>query len=630
MRVGFTVVRRARDIEVRVGVPDNNDRSALVSYSRVGDSFALLIGRLYYRHDLLAELLAIYPYDSLRECQVNDAALVLAAYHDLGIASLERLEGDFALVIWDAKSSQLIGLRDPLGGYPLFWIQQESTVAFSTSIRPLCAMLPQCVLNEAYLAEFVMLQTPRNEGSNEQCIYVGIHRVLPGTMVIARAGTENIERRTYWDWLKHIKDPETNVLVDIATQYRKLLQMAVQERMRGCTLAHLSGGMDSTSIALLAQDIICSGSGEAPLHTASLVYNRLPLLARERPYIESAVYRKTAIVEHQLPADDFLDFDIFTDPPLHDEPYTVLSSLTMMQPFATLAVEIGALTILTGHGSDEIHHLLPYYLADLLRHPLRGKSAGFGNVWQEATKWAKARNCSPWSILIPFGLHPIIASWVAGTRWAGLLPKKDADWSVPPWITPAFAHRHALRSRVNKNARQMYRQCQHTSLSITLNAITSRAGDVFRWSVAAPLGIANAHPFLDPRLLSFGLGMQSRIVPEPGNMKPVLAEAMRDILPDVIRYRQQKGHFNEVYYLGLARNLPHLETMIRQAPIEGMIEKDILIQHLQAGSLAGAPVRQLQHLNYMLSLLKWLCMQQEWQHIPEKISDTYHISLPPA
>jgi len=204
---------------------------------------------------------------------------------------------------------------------------------------------------------------------------------------------------------------------------------------------------------------------------------------------------------------------------------------------------------------------------------------------------------------------------------------KDADWSIPSWILPDFARRHALRSRAIENAQQFYQQCQQTSLSVTLSGIKSRAGDMFRWSVAAPLGIAHAHPFLDSRLLSFGLGIQSRILPEPGNMKPVLAEVMRGILPDKIRYRQRKGGFNEVYYLGLARNLHNLETMIRQAPIEGMIDKGILIQHLREGSLAGVPVRQLQHLNYMLSLLKWLCMQQEWLHIHDDVTITFRVDF---
>src|SRR5436309_1395654 len=143
MRVGFVVERRAKDIKINVSLPDNNDQSNLVAYSRVGNSFSLCIGHLYYRYEILAELMAVCPHASLSECQVNDAALVLAAYRHLGIASLERLEGDFALVLWDADLTQLIGLRDPLGGYPLFWTQHDNIVALSTSIRPLCALLPQ-------------------------------------------------------------------------------------------------------------------------------------------------------------------------------------------------------------------------------------------------------------------------------------------------------------------------------------------------------------------------------------------------------------------------------------------------------------------------------------------------------
>ena len=150
---------------------------------------------------------------------------------------------------------------------------------------------------------------------------------------------------------------------------------------------------------------------------------------------------------------------------------------------------------------------------------------------------------------------------------------------------------------------------------------------MFRWAVTAPLGIAHAHPFLDPRLLSFGLGMQLRILPEPGNMKPVLAEAMRGILPDAIRCRRKGGFFNETYYLGLARNLHKLESMIRQAPLEGMIDKENLIQSLQEGSLAGVPLRGLEHANYALSLLKWLCMQQQWLHMRNEATLTFRIDI---
>jgi asparagine synthase (glutamine-hydrolysing) len=128
--------------------------------------------------------------------------------------------------------------------------------------------------------------------------------------------------------------------------------------------------------------------------------------------------------------------------------------------------------------------------------------------------------------------------------------------------------------------------------------------------------MAIAHPFLDARLLRFGLGMQTRLQAEPGRMKPVLAEAMRDVLPENIRNRRRKGHFNEVYYLGLARNLHKLELMIQEAPIEelGIIDKEVLTRCLQEAALWGVGVRPLHRLNLTLSLIKWLCMQDEWQH----------------
>src|SRR5436305_4480824 len=300
MRLGFTVARCANEMTIQISEPENNKQSALVTHFRVDDSFGLLMGHLYYRSERLAELAAVCPPDALRQCQGNDAALALAAYRYLGLTALQHLEGDFALLIWDVQTTTLIGLRDPLGGYPLFWIQQESIVAFSTSLRPLCSMLPQCSLNEAYLADFLMLQTALPEARSEQCVYLGIQRVLTATIVIARANPDRIERYPYWDWLKESKDPGTHDLVQIAQQYRARPQAAVGERLRGCTLAALSGGMDSTSVALLAQQLVSSGKAEAPLHTYSRVYDRLPLLARERPYIECALQQQTGIVPHRL------------------------------------------------------------------------------------------------------------------------------------------------------------------------------------------------------------------------------------------------------------------------------------------------------------------------------------------
>ena len=432
-------------------------------------------------------------------------------------------------------------------------------------------------------------------------------------MVLWDARTRAVRKRVYWNWLERIRDPGTDRLEEVTGQYVEALRTAVRERLRGRTSAQLSGGMDSTSVALLARELIGAGAAEGPLHTLSLVYERLPQLARERPYIEKVLQGRQDIVAHRIPADDLLHYDAFAKAPPHDEPYSGLWALQMDLPMVAATAQAGAATMLTGHGADEIHDVQPYFLADLLR---RGR---FFKAWREAGRWARARNGSRWEVLKGFGLAALGWPWLSGglqrnpTRL-----KTQNEYSVPPWVLPAFARDFELHRRAADNVRQTYRQCPKTTLSVTLWGLRSRPGDVLRWSVAAPLGIVITHPFLDSRLLALGLGIQLRLRPEPGRKKPVLAEAMRGILPEEIWGRRAKGCFDEIYYLGLARNLPYLEAMIQNAPLEplGMFDKGILTRQLEEASLGGANCRQLHRLDITLSLIKWLCMQEKGQCAP--------------
>jgi asparagine synthase (glutamine-hydrolysing) len=618
MNVGFSVVNRGRDVEFRRLGPCSGDQPPLVVSFHTPEHAAVLMGRLYYRRELLATLMPRLPAAQVHLCEANNAALALAAYQQSGLKGLECLEGDFALVIWDAAKDCLVGCRDPMGGYPLFWTQHQGAIAFCTSLRPLLGWLPSRSLDLDYLAEYLMVPGPVNERAGEHCAYEGIRRVRAGSIVSIRASDRHVGHHVYWNWLERLIDPGTDRLVEVSARYADLLRQAVRERIHGRTASHLSGGMDSTAVSLIARDWVCSGVGEAPLHTLSLVYNRLAGLARETSYLESALRQQTGIAAHTIAADDLLDFDSFTDPPPHDEPYVGLWRLGMDRATVETAATSGAVTLLTGLGADELLDVQPFHLTELLR---QGR---LRTAWAEACKWARVDNCSPWKILYPFGIANLFPAWSHGGLAQGLLPqarrgwKTHQDWAVAPWIVPRFARRYALHSRALENARRTYRLCRSTGLSFMLSSIESRTGDVVRWSLAAPRGMAIAHPFLDARVLRFGLGIQSRLRAEPGRLKPVLADAMRGILPDTIRNRRRKGHFNEVYYLGLARNLPYLEGMIQAAPIDdlGIIDKDVLTRCLQEAALGGIGVRPLHRFNLTLSLVKWLCLQDEWLRTP--------------
>jgi asparagine synthase (glutamine-hydrolysing) len=607
---GFFVRARKGQADFHLS-PTTRSSCDLLRYNRLGHLEAVVFGRIYYPGDRLAELSVARRRDLTRSDQVDSASLALALYEECGRAGLERLEGDYSLVLWDSERQMLTGSRDPLGGYPLFWAEHDDAFCMSSSLDVCRQWLGPSKFDYEYFAEFLAIYGQRNEGADESTPFERIQRVPAGTIVEANLRTNRLRKRRFWEWTERIVEPASVDADALAEQYGALLRSAVRERIRGCTMAHFSGGMDSTSVAMLAREEIARGAGSAPLHVVSLVYEQLPKLSRERAYVEHALAQIPDAAVHRIVADGLLDYDSFWNAPWHDEPYPALWRMSRSQASVDAAVSAGASTILTGFGADELVNLQPYYLTDLVRN---GKLAA---AWSEAGRWARARNCSRWKILKPFALAPLAARLAAvcpiagGSRSGRLTTQNDA--SVPPWVGPEFAARHRLSHRLRSNVRDVFTRHRNSNVSVTLSALLSRPGDVTRWSLAAPRGIAIAHPFLDPRLLSFGLGIQLNQRPEPEPLKPTLARAMRDRLPSLVTNRRSKGHFDEVYYCGLRKNIVRLESMVRAAPgeVDAIFDREQLIRCLEEASLAGPNARQLVRLNLSLCIIRWFLLWQQ-------------------
>ena len=99
--------------------------------AKAEDAFCSVIfdGVLYNRADL-----SEYASGSSTE---NDAAIVLKAYRRWGEDLLNKIKGIFALIIQDRERDVLLGARDPVGVYPLFYASIEGEWLFSTSIEAL-------------------------------------------------------------------------------------------------------------------------------------------------------------------------------------------------------------------------------------------------------------------------------------------------------------------------------------------------------------------------------------------------------------------------------------------------------------------------------------------------------------
>ncbi|NEO77981.1 asparagine synthase-related protein [Moorena sp. SIO4G3] len=617
MRVGFDVFTGLDtgldgDVEFRV-FPSKRDhvmRSPLVTFARNYQSrtAAVLMGHLCYQDELLAKL----PQSITQNC-TSDAAIALAVYSHFGRQGLEQLEGEFSLVVWDGELQRLFALRDPLGCWQLFWLKAGTTLALSTSILPLLDLLPNKPFNLDFLAQFLMLPSPAVELPTEETAFTGINRVLPGTILTITA-TGKVESYRWWDWAAKQHHNNSLTLESAGEHYAHLLRQAVKQRMeRGQIAAHLSGGMDSSSVVCLARDWMLSGVGKPQLDTLTAVYKR-PSLAGERAYAEMVLEQGGPIVPHFLDADDALVFRWFNDDiPYHDEPYAGLSHLAMEKLLVEAAHKLGADTILTGMGADEL--LVGTYLS--MASQLR--QGQWLAAFSEAQRMAQGNNQSIWSILYQFCIGPALPMLMLGTIgtwWRGGFGRwpKVGKFAIPPWILPEFAQGTKMQTIGRQNAQRLYGGS--AELSVDLWSLQASVGDWSQWYLAAPQGMHNSHPFLDSRVLSFCLELPTALREIPGMPKPVLQTAMRGILPEPIRTRRDKATFNDIYWLGLSKHLPCLEFMVRNSPSQelGIFDAQQLIHAMRQAAVGIGNMEAIYHINTTLALIAWFDKMMAAQH----------------
>lgn len=623
MRVGFDVfASNDEDIQFHLFPSNKGDvtRPPLVTFARDRQSgtAAVLLGHLCYQDEILSRL----PQSLAQSC-TSDAAIALAVYRHIGIKGLEQLEGEFSLVLWDGALRRLFALRDPLGCWPLFWRVLGTSVAVSTSLRPLKQLLPDTSFDLDFMAQFLMWPTAGMELPTERTPFNEIKRVLPGTMVTITPSGQ-VETHRWWDWISKLNDNNSVTLEEAGEQYAHLFKQAVKQRVqRGRIAAHLSGGMDSSSVVCTARDWMLSGVGQPQLHTMTAVYKR-PTLVGERAYAEMVLNQGGPISAHFIDADDALDFLWFNeDIPYHDEPYAGIVRLGMEKILIDAADQIGADTILTGLGSDELLLGKWLRLADMLR---QGRWLAAMSV---ASRLAQARNRSVWSALYECGIQPaspILTREGIGPflrRGFGSWPKLGS-FSIPPWVLSEFARSYQMQSIGIENTRRMYGT--PAELSADLWVIQASVGDWSGWYLAAPRGMHNSHPFRDSRLLSFCMGLPTTVKEIPGITKPVLQTAMRGVLPEPIRTRRDKINFNDIYWLGLSKHLSRLESMIRNSRISelGIFDGDQLIQVMRQAAVGIGDVPACCRINTTLALIAWFDQMMKTRHQPLEAPTEVH------
>lgn len=405
------------------------------------------------------------------------------------------------------------------------------------------------------------LITPTPYPLNDRPMWIGIHAVRPGHHLVLAGAREF--RTVRW----HEPPIAARAGKDGAPEVRAALERAVRLRIDGVPMvsADLTGGLDSTSLVFLAARhldpdrlMVCTGS-DNPHNCDDLRWART---ATE--YLPGVRHEVFSGDEQPLFYDGFLDeTDSFDAPtPLSLNRERIFFAMRSM-------ARRGSRVHFKGIGGDHLflgqaahyHGLLPRHPL-LSLHRIRGYRALFSWRWRDLLP-ALADRRSFRSATAQLDLANTDAVTFSTVLLAWLYPPR-----VPPWLTPAA--RDLLADAV-AGATGAPPLAANRGEHIELDAIDLISSEMNAWrDISRRYGISIGMPYFDDQVIDAARAVRLQDRSTPFAYKPLLAAAMRGVVPQRMTQRRTKATGEGALNAGLRRQREALASLWDDSVLGGL------------------------------------------------------------
>ncbi len=487
----------------RLAIIDLSENAMQPMQDESGRYTIVFNGEIYNYRELKKEL-SEYPFKTQ-----SDTEVILAAYSRWGEAAFSRLNGMFALAIFDSKERTLVLARDSVGIKPLYYHFDGSKLKFSSEIKGVLAAGVPRILNREAFGHYLRLQyVPA-----PLTMFEGVQKLLPGNILRYQNGS--IEVRPYKGKWPHSVVPQS--FEEARTMTRAVVEEAVQRQLVSDRPVgvYLSGGIDSSVVAWSAAKIhprintfsvgFELGEGEEPEK-----FNADMMLARETSTVFNTTHH-----EFLLSSSDVLEY--FGKTVRHlDEP--IGNATAIAQLYLADKVKSTATVVLTGDGGDELFGGYERYRLAYVAKKYGGLIPSF-----VASRVSK--------------LHHIHLDGV--DRFAQLMFQKDAE------ISRVIARGFEL-----SDTRKLF-ESEFEGGDIVSNLMRA---DEKHWLVDEALmrsdktsmgaSVEARVPLLDLEVRALAHAMSDAYKVTPFTTKRVLKEAFADVLPENVRVAPKRGWFS--------------------------------------------------------------------------------------
>jgi len=460
----------------------------------------------------------------------SDTEVIVHLYEEYGNDFTHKINGMFAIALWDKTKEKLILIRDRMGVKPLFYCLVNNKLIFGSEIKAIIA-------NQDY-----------NKDMNYQGIYhyftfknipapltafKGIYSLLPGEILTFSKGQMSKNR---WWKIKFVETEQYNESY-VKDKILSLLEDATRVRMISDVPfgAYLSGGVDSSSIVALMTRF-----SDKPVKTFSLGYeDELKSKEADLYYARkvSQAY-KTEHYEYIMSHKELID-DIRDVIGAFDQPFSGTISTYFLSKLIRKHVKVA----LSGDGADE---LFGSYLSHRVAQPMHYFSGLYEKVKSNALTDTEKNLFAPCDMKFLEDLFN--KSEGDEVKWRYNLAL-FSDEGKDKLLTDDFK---ANLSKANGLLKEHFNDLTARN---PLNRILE-----MEWNTQLPdqvLAFADflsmAHsveirsPFLDYRLVEFVATIPDNMKIKNGNVKDVLKKTVEPLLPAGITKRRKEGFVLPVY-----------------------------------------------------------------------------------
>ncbi|MDY7039818.1 MAG: asparagine synthase (glutamine-hydrolyzing) [Chloroflexota bacterium] len=466
----------------------------------------------------------------------SDTEVIVHLYEDLGPDCLQRLNGQFAIAIWDKRRRELFLARDRVGIRPLYYTVADGSLIFGSEIKALLATgrvhaeIDPVSLDQVFT--FWSTLTPRT-------VFRDIFEVPPGHYALARDGNLTVHR--YWRLgFPPAGEEDSRPETDIAAELRELLVDAARIRLRADVPvgAYLSGGLDSSTITALIRNYTSNY-----LQTFSIAFSD--------PNFDERKYQERMVdflhTDHRRVECNHYDVGrVFQEVIWHTESPILRTSPAPMFLLSQLVRDNNIKVVLTGEGADEF--------------------MGGYNIFKEAKVrrfWARQPESKLRPMLLRRLYHYVPQLSAGGGSYLEAFFRRDLTDTTDPVYSHQIRWRNTARLKRLFSAEQRavaannpvaefiatldgdfagwsgLAQAQYVEIAIFMSEyLLSSQGD----RMLAAHSVEGRFPFLDHRLVEFCSRIPPHLKIRGLNEKYILKKSVSDLLPADVRQRAKRPY----------------------------------------------------------------------------------------